>query len=152
MYHLGNLSILKLPKTGFLCSRKVPSGIILKTYDWAIEQRDKGVCVVSGFHSKIEKDVMHYLLKGDQPLMMVLARGMKKRWSEEILTELNKDRLLIITPFEQKNKRVNQQTALHRDRLITELAEKIFVPYCSPGGVLDKLLSSLPPDKQVISF
>jgi len=152
MEYLGNIQILKLPKTGFLCSRRVPSGIILKTYDWAIEQRDNCVCVVSGFHSKIEKDVMHYLLKGEQPLIMVLARGMKKRWSEEIIAELNKDRLLIITPFEQKNKRVNQQTAMLRDRFITEFAEQIFVPYYSPGGVLDKLLSSLPPDKQVISL
>ena len=55
--YLGNREILKEHKVGFLCSRKVPAKIILKTYDWAIEQRKKGVCVVSGFHSKIEKDV-----------------------------------------------------------------------------------------------
>jgi hypothetical protein len=58
--HLWNTwEILKNYKIGILCSRKVPAKIILKTYDWVIEQRDKWICVVSGFHSKIEKDVFH---------------------------------------------------------------------------------------------
>ena len=95
---------------------------------------------------------MYYLLKGEQPLIMVLARGMKKRWDKEIIAELKKDRLLIITPFEQRNERVNQHTAFLRDRLIADFAEQLFIPYCSPSGVLDKLLSSLPPEKPIISF
>ncbi|MBI5206545.1 MAG: hypothetical protein HY934_02025 [Candidatus Firestonebacteria bacterium] len=58
----GNTELLKLPKTAFLCSRQVPSSVILKCYDWAIAQRDAGNCIISGFHSRIEKDVFHYLL------------------------------------------------------------------------------------------
>ncbi len=54
MEYLGNREILDNYKIGFLCSRKVPVDIILKTYDWAIEQRDNGICVVSGFHSENE--------------------------------------------------------------------------------------------------
>jgi len=57
MEYFGNKEILKNYKIGFLCSRKVSANIILKTYDWAIKQRDNGICVVSGFHSKIEQDV-----------------------------------------------------------------------------------------------
>ena len=72
---LGNSDLLRLPRTAFLCSRKVPAGVILKCYDWAIEQREKGSCVISGFHSTIEKDVFHYLLKGRQPIIMALHRG-----------------------------------------------------------------------------
>jgi hypothetical protein len=60
---IGNKKILNLHKTAFLCSRKIPADIILKSYDWAIEQRDKGICIISGFHSKIEKDVFQYLYK-----------------------------------------------------------------------------------------
>jgi len=82
MQYFGNKEILKEYKVGFLCSRKIPSDIILKTYDWAIAKRNAGECVVSGFHSKIEKDVLHYLLKGTQPVIMVLGRGMFKRLPE----------------------------------------------------------------------
>jgi len=42
----------------------VPALVVLKCYDWAIEQREAGISVISGFHSLIEKDVFHYLLKG----------------------------------------------------------------------------------------
>ena len=75
----GNTELLKLPKTAFLCSRNIPASAVLKCYDWAIKQRGKGNCVISGFHSKIEKDVFHYLLAGTQPVIMVLARGMKEK-------------------------------------------------------------------------
>jgi len=68
-YTQGNTDILKLHKTDFLCFRKCPADIVLKSYDLAIEQRGKGVCVISGFHSKIENDVLHYLLKGKQPII-----------------------------------------------------------------------------------
>lgn len=63
MEYLGNNEILNNNKIGFLCSRKVPANIILKTYDWAVAQRDKGIRIVSGFHSKIEKDVFEILMK-----------------------------------------------------------------------------------------
>ncbi|HHT9146151.1 MAG TPA: DNA-binding protein, partial [Candidatus Wunengus sp. YC61] len=76
--YVGNKQLLENYKIAFLCSRKCPADIILKSYDWAIEQREKGVCVISGFHSKIEIDVLHYLLKGTQPIILALARGLKK--------------------------------------------------------------------------
>ncbi len=47
---LGNTELLKLRKTAFLCSREIPASVVLKCYDWAIEQRDQGNCIISGFH------------------------------------------------------------------------------------------------------
>ena len=76
---LGNTELLKLHKTAFLCSREIPASVVLKCYDWVIEQRDQGNCIISGFHSRIEKDVFHYLLAGTQPVIMALARGMKEK-------------------------------------------------------------------------
>src|SRR3990167_4344702 len=105
-YTQGSQELLKLHKTAFLCSRKCPADIVLKSYDWAIEQREKGVCVISGFHSKIEKDVLHYLLKGSQPIILALARGLKKRLEPELKEALDNKRLLLITPFSEKVKRV----------------------------------------------
>ena len=64
---LGNTAIWDLPRTAFLCSRNVPAAQVLKCYDWAIAMRDAGTCVLLGAHSQLEKDVLHYLLKGDQP-------------------------------------------------------------------------------------
>jgi len=138
--YLGNREILKEHKVGFLCSRKVPAKIILKTYDWAIEQREKGVCVVSGFHSKIEKDVFHYLLKGEQPIILVLARGMYKRVPAGLQKEVEKSRLLIISPFQDSNKRMTKDNAIIRNKYIIEISDELKVPYISKNGLLNKLL------------
>ncbi len=139
LHYLGNKKILNNYKVGFLCSRKVPADIILKTYDWAIEQRDKGVCVVSGFHSKIEKDVFHYLAKGTQPMILVLARGMYKRIPKYLQLELDKDRLLIISPFKDSYRRITKENAAIRNEYIIEISDEIFTPYINPNGLLYNL-------------
>lgn len=140
MKFVGNYQLLQLPKTAFLCSRKVPASIVLKCYDWAIHQRNAGRCVVSGFHSQIEKDVLHYLLKGDQPIIVALARGLKKRIESEFVEACKKNRLLIITPFAQNIVRVTQQTANKRNELMVELADEIFVAYAQPEGNVERLV------------
>ncbi|MCF6147463.1 MAG: DNA-binding protein [Candidatus Kuenenia sp.] len=140
---MGNKQILKNYKIAFLCSRKCPSDIILKTYDWAIEQREKGNCVISGFHSKIEKDVLHYLLKGTQSVILALARGLKKRLEPGLEEALNKNRLLLITPFGREVERVTTETANQRNRLMAELAGEIFVAYASQGGNIEKLIADI---------
>jgi len=136
MNYLGNKEILNNHKIGFLCSRKVPANIILKTYDWAIEQREKGVCVVSGFHSKIEKDVFDILAKGTQPIILVLARGMLKRFDKKILQMIDKNRLLIISPFNIEFKQSTIKTAIKRNEFIAEISDKIFIPFVNDKSTL----------------
>ena len=138
--HIGNLELLKLPKTAFLCSRKVPASVVLKCYDWAIEEREAGNCVISGFHSQLEKDVFHYLLKGKQPIIIAVARGIKKNLEPELIRPLEEGRLLIITPFDRSVKRVSSQNAQIRNRLMIDLADRIVIGYASLGGNLQKLV------------
>jgi len=140
MQYLGSKEILNNHKTGFLCSRKIPADIILKTYDWAIEQRGNGKCIISGFHSVIEKDVFHFLLKGTQPIIMVLARGMKKRWDDNLIKEIDKGRLLIISNFNEKVTRPTIETTMERNKLILELADEMYIPFVLPGGNLEKAI------------
>jgi len=138
--HFGNIELLKLQKTAFLCSRDITASIVLKCYDWAIAQREQGNCIIGGFHSKIEKDVLHYLLKGDQPIIVAMARGLKKRIEPELKSELDKGRLLIVTPFEKEIKRITSETAMLRNQFMIEIAENIAVGFISKSGNLAKLL------------
>ncbi|MCC6936690.1 MAG: hypothetical protein IT226_00575, partial [Flavobacteriales bacterium] len=109
--HSGDPSIWELPKTAFLCSRKVPAAQVLKCYDWAIAMRDAGTCVMLGAHSPLEKDVLHYLLKGTQPVVLVLARGLLKRMDPVLQAEVDKGRLLVVAPFAKEVRRVTKETA-----------------------------------------
>ncbi len=143
LFTQGNCKIICRDKTAFLCSRKVPASVVLKCYDWAIEQRDAGNCVISGFHSTIERDVLHYLLKGEQPIIIALARGLKKELERELQKPFDNSRLLIISPFESQVKRADNQTAAIRNRLMIEMAERICIGYASSGGSLEKLVGTI---------
>lgn len=140
---VGNEELLDLKKTAFLCSRKVSAGIVLKCYDWAIEQREAGNCVISGFHSTIEKDVFHYLLKGTQPVIIALHRGIGPQIEKNFAGHLQSGRLLIITPFERKIARGDKRTAAIRNKLMIDLADEIVVGDASPDGELEKVLQEI---------
>jgi predicted Rossmann fold nucleotide-binding protein DprA/Smf involved in DNA uptake len=148
--HIGNKELLKLYKTAFLCSRKVSASAVLKCYDWAIEQREKGNCVISGFHSQIEKDVLYYLLKGKQPIIVVLARGLKEKLEPEFREPVEKGRLLFVTPFEKEIKRVTEQTAAIRNKMMIEIADQVAVGFASEEGCLNKLLKTVTISKKTI--
>ena len=140
---LGNIDLLKLHKIAFLCSRKIPASAVLKCYDWAIAQREKGNRIISGFHSTIEKDVFHYLLAGTQPVIIALARGMKEKIEPGLRTAVNSGRLLMITPFAENVKYVSAKTAEKRNRFMIELADEIVIGYASKGGMLERLAAEV---------
>jgi hypothetical protein len=140
MQSYGNTSFLSLPTTAFLCSQQCPAGIVLKSYDWAKQQRNEGRCVVCGNHSIIECDVFDILLRGEQPLVLVLARGLKTKWDPEIERAVQANRLLVLSPFEKSIKRVTRETAFVRNKAIIQLSSKIVVGYKTPNGQLDGLL------------
>lgn len=138
----GNMEFLELPKTAFLCSRKVSANTVLKCYDWAIAQREANRCIISGFHSQIEKDVLHYLLKGAQPIILALARGLKVRIEPELKQPLEQGRLLIISPFESSVKRVTAQTANIRNRMMIEMADEVVIGHASSNGQLEAIINN----------
>lgn len=136
---LGNTGLLTIRKTAFLCSRQIPAAAVLKCYDWAIEQRDKGTCIISGFQSQIEKDVLHYLLQGNQPIIIALARGLKKRIEPELEEAFSANRLLLISPFADNVKRASAETADKRNRIMIEMADEIVFGFINEKGNLLKL-------------
>lgn len=94
---LGNKDLLSRSKTAFLCSRNVSSASVLRCYDWATEMRKENQVIISGFQSKIEKDVLHFLLKGHQPVIIVIARQMYKQLPEEWQSPMSNGDLLIVS-------------------------------------------------------
>ena len=121
--YLGNKELLELPKTAFLASSKISVDLVLKCYDWATQMAKEGQCVVSGFNSHLEKEVLHFLTKGKQPIILVLARQMYKQIPQELQPLLDSGRLLIISTY--TSPRQSKVTALSRNRYICEIADQI---------------------------
>ena len=54
---------------------------------------------------------------------------------------MEQGRLLIITPFEKKVKRITEKTAIIRNKMMIEIADTITIGYKSTSGKVEKLLS-----------
>ena len=123
MDYLGNRELQKQLKTAFLASGTIAPDEVLRCYDWATDEHEG--CVVSGFSSKLEQDVLHFLLKSKTPIIMVLARRMYREIPEELKVPLEQGRLLIISTSTAI--RQSRATALARNRYVCELADYIMM-------------------------
>jgi predicted Rossmann fold nucleotide-binding protein DprA/Smf involved in DNA uptake len=154
LWTIGNLDILNKNLLGFFCSIKCPGSIILKTYDLARSFRDAGIPLISGFHSPIEKDVFDLLLSGSQPLVVCPARSIENMripnaWKEAI----DNGRLLVLSPFKKKHKRVTASLSEQRNRTVAMLASDAFLPYAAPGSRSENLCKDIiRAGKQVFTF
>lgn len=118
---MGNIDLLKLKKTAFLASSTIPPEMVLRCYDWAAGKHQG--CVISGFSSKLEQDVLHFLLRAKCPVIMVLARRMYKVIPDELKEPLERGNLLIISASAAS--RQSKATALARNKYICEQADNI---------------------------
>lgn len=125
MEYYGNQSLLSLPKTAFLASNTIPVEMVLKCYDWASQMRDEGRCVISGFSSRLEKDVLNLLKDGTQPIILVLAREMYKRIPPELQQLIDSGRLLMIST--SSSSRQSKDSASQRNQYVCEQAEEILL-------------------------
>jgi predicted Rossmann fold nucleotide-binding protein DprA/Smf involved in DNA uptake len=120
---LGNHDLLNLPKTAFLASSTIPTDMVLRCYDWATQMAKEEQCIISGFSSHLEKEVLHFLMKGRCPIILVMAREMYKQIPSELRPLLDAHRLLIISV--SKAVRQSKATAHARNKYICEIADKI---------------------------
>jgi hypothetical protein len=102
--------------------------------------RDASVAVVSGFHSPIEKDCLDILLKGAQPIVVCPARSIARMripivWKNSI----DAGRLLILSPFDEKQKRPTVSTAQQRNDLVAMLGQSFLIPYAEAGSKTEQL-------------
>jgi predicted Rossmann fold nucleotide-binding protein DprA/Smf involved in DNA uptake len=129
----GPLHLLNQPKTGFFCSSQCPGSIVLKTFDAITRMRDEGHILIGGFHSVMEWECLGILLRGRQPVIWVPARSIAgMHLKPDLVPAFNAGRLLILSPFPPKDKRVTAALAERRNRFVAAIADSIFVPHAAP--------------------
>mgnify|MGYP003302538990 FL=1 len=131
METLGNKELLKMRKVGFLASRKISTLSILPTLDWAMKvSKQKDITIVSGFHSKMEHDVLKILLQGECGIIVVLARGMYRKLPKQYEEAMLQNRLLIISYEKESVTRVSEATAHKRNNYVREIADEMQNSIC----------------------
>ena len=135
--YLGNRELLNLPQTAFLASSTIPTDMVLRCYDWAQQASRGNECIVSGFSSHLEQRVLHFLMRGTCPIILVLARQMYKRVPDDLQPLLDNGRLLIVSTTSAT--RQSRTTAYARNQYICELVDKIIMAGVNEGSSLAPL-------------
>ena len=154
---LGNAALMERPKVAFLSSRKVAPAAVMRCYDWATGMRGGGgtpggsagrlapPCVVGGFQSALERDVLKLLLpEGGPPIVMVLARGMWRSVPMEYREAINAGQMLVGSPFSQGVVRVSKETAEKRNGWILDHCDEAVFASLDPNGSLARLVAARP--------
>lgn len=110
-------------KIALLASSKISSQSIMRCYDWATEISRQEVIVSSGFSSQLERDVLHFLLKGSCRIQMVLARAPYKKLPKEFEDYIKSGRMEIISVC--NTPRQTKDSALARNRYIANAADVV---------------------------
>ena len=133
----GKLELLDRKAIAFLSSRTIATDKVMACYDWATSLNAETDCVVSGFQSPIEQDVLHFLLKNRIPVVVVLARAMYKQIPEELEEAYNDGRVLFIsisiTP------RVSKATASIRNKYVVDLAQEVLFGMLAEKSSLNEI-------------
>lgn len=138
IFALGNLNLLALPKTALFCSARCPGDSILRAYDQAAKRRDEGRCIISGFHSPVEKECLRILLRGSQPIIICPARSLPTRVPTDWQKPLADGRLLILSFFAGQD-RITTELAARRNDLVAALADEVWFAHITPGGQMEQL-------------
>lgn len=140
LWAIGNTEILAAHKLGLFCSVRCPGDAILGAYDAAQKLRDEGVTVVSGFHSPVEKECLRILLRGQQPIIICLARAIEKiRLPPDWRGALDTGRLLLLSPFEERPRRPTVESSRQRNELVAALCEEALIVHAEPGGSVERI-------------
>ena len=106
--------------------RKISTLPVLPTLDWTMQiSRQEDVAVVSGFHSRMEKDVLKILLQGKCGIIIVLARRMYRKIPLEYTEALLQQRILFISFEKDSVTRVSEISAHRRNEYVKSLADEM---------------------------
>jgi hypothetical protein len=141
---IGSVAVLQDSMEAFLCSKDTPGATILKAFDQAAAWRDAGVCVISGFHSPLEQQCLDILLRGKQPIVWALARGMGTlRLPKSRRDAVDDGRLTVISTFNAEEVRTSANLARQRNRIVAAMATETVFAHISPGGSLERLAAEI---------
>jgi len=140
IWAIGNIDLISTPKTALFCSKSCPGEAILGAMDQAQQWRDEGRCVISGFHSPIEKECLKILLRGRQPIIICPARSLEGiRIPLEWRNGIEAGRVLLLSPFDPSQHRLTAALSEQRNRMVAALANEVYFAHINQGGRIARL-------------
>ena len=167
-FFAGNRALLDLPLTAYLASRGTDQAdrrggmgskgerFFALTGDAltgdALTEEGRPQCVISGFLSPLEREVLDVCLAEEIPAVQVLARGLPPWFSAPVRRAMDAGRFLAVTPFEASVERFSAERAAWCNQYVLHLAQRIVIGQLAPDGMLACLLADLQDSKPIQVF
>jgi hypothetical protein len=132
------------PYLALLVSRRASPLSVVIAYDLARALRDAGVPVAGGFDAPVERDCLDLLLRGRQPVLVMLARPRARFRPPPAWTEALRDgRLRLESPFETEERGSPLANAKRRNEALADRCAGLLVVHAHPGGGVERLALSV---------
>ena len=148
--YIGNIDLMKEQKIAFLCSTNAPQEARLISKRWALDQCSKKYCIISGFQSEAEKDVLNILLSNNGRAIMILPYSMYKKCPEKYYSSVNDGRLLILSFFEEGQFRINRENAEKCNIQVLKCADSVIIGYAKKDGMISHLVDNTTKPKKYL--
>lgn len=143
METLGNISLLNFKKIGYFASSKIATLSVLPTLDWAAEMAQReDVAIVSGFHSKMEREILDFLLRGKCGIVCVLARSIYKKIPDKFREAYISGRILFIAPFKTAATMTSRHLCEKRNEYVASISDELVFSSLTPDSSLFSLVTS----------
>ncbi|RMH62487.1 MAG: hypothetical protein D6677_09610 [Calditrichaeota bacterium] len=143
-HSMGNIELLSSRPVVVFASRQTPTELTALTDDLARALSQKGLTVMSGWQSPLEKRFLKVFLKGGQgAVIWVRASSLEprmRRYVPEVWWR--RDACLMMAP-EGASARPTDKDINHRDALILEHATSVLFLSITAGGRLERLGAGL---------
>ena len=134
---LGNTSLLDRKKIGYFASGTIASQSVLPTLDWTTDiAKQDDVAIVSGFHSKMEREVLDFLLRGRCSIIYVLARSIYKKIPSKFREAYDADRVLFISPCKTSTTMTSRYLCQQRNEYVASICDELVFSSLSPESSL----------------
>jgi predicted Rossmann fold nucleotide-binding protein DprA/Smf involved in DNA uptake len=138
LHVVGDGSVLNTIELALLCSVSCPGSVIIKTFDAIRDIRDAGIVIAGGFHSPMERDCLHFLLRGPQHAVLSPAYGLDTLCiGGDEQAALIEGRLIVVSVFEVDVLKATPEAAVRRNQFVSATADVLLVPYAVAGGKVE---------------
>ena len=132
---VGDRQILQGVQIALICSVSCPGSVVIRTFDTIRKVRDAGLVVAGGFHSPMERECLHFLLRGVKPVVLCPACGMDSfELGSEERRAVDAGRLSVLSIFDERFTKATPELASQRNDFVAALSGAVFVPHAVPGG------------------
>ena len=140
---LGNDNLLKRKKIGYFASGTIASQSVLPTLDWAVEVAKRNdISIVSGFHSKMEREVFDILLRGRCGIICALARSIYRKVPSRFREAYDAGRVLFISPCKTSATMTSRCLCRQRNEYVASICDELVFSSLSPESSLYPLVNS----------